>query len=134
MTTEWKVGDWAVFERGIIQITEMREGGAIEVADGTFRTFGHLLDRLRPLTLRNKRIAEWFDFYYRELGHINGERGFNYPDISRHFNKLMLRAIDEGSEDGPETNEPFDLATDFVRSARDYAPVIQGVQLFRAAA
>jgi hypothetical protein len=126
----WKVGDWAVFDRGIFQIKEIRESGSIEVSDGVCSTFGYLSDRLRPLTLRNKRIGEWFDFYYRELGRINGERGFNYPDINRHFNELALRAIDGADED----KEPYEQATEFVRMARDYTPVIQGVPLFRAAA
>lgn len=128
--TDWKVGDWAVFERDIIQIKDIREGGGCSVSEGSFETSGMLLDRLRPLTLRNKRITEWFDYYYRELSKINGERGFNYPDISRHFNNLVLQAIDGADDD----KMPFDQVHEFIRSARDYVPVIQGVPLFRAAA
>lgn len=126
----WNVGDWAVFERDIVQIKEIREGGGCSVSEGSSETSGMLLDQLRPLTLRNKRTIEWFAYYYRRLRDINGERGFNYPDISRHFNKLVLRAID-GAEDD---KAPFDEATEFVSKARDYAPVIQGVPLFRKAA
>lgn len=125
----WKVGDWAVFERDIVQIKDIREGGC-SVSEGSFETSGMLLDRLRPLTLRNKRTIEWFDYYYRELSKINGERGFNFPDISRHFSRLILRAIDGGEGD----RAPFDEAQDFVKQAREYVPVIQGVPLFRAAA
>jgi hypothetical protein len=126
----WKVGDWAVFDRNIVQIKEIRESGAVDVSDGSFETCGRLLERLRPLTLRNKRTIEWFDHYYRLLNSINGNGGFNFPDISRHFNNLILRAID-----GPEDDKaPFDEASDFVRQARDYTPVIQGVNLFRRAA
>jgi len=125
----WMVGDWAVFEREIVQIEEIRESGACSVSDGSFSTHGMLLDRLRPLTLRNKRIAEWFAWHYRELKKIRGERGFNYPDISRHFNKLALRAID-----GPDTDKSsFEEAQEFIREARNYTTDIQGVQLFRAA-
>ena len=52
----WKVGDWAVFDLGIVQIKEIRENGSASVSDGLIETSGMLLDRLRPLTLRNKRI------------------------------------------------------------------------------
>jgi len=124
---DWKADDWAVFERDIIQIKEIREGGACSVSDGTCETSGMLLDRLRPLTLRNKRTIEYFDFYYRELNKIRGERGFNFPDINRHFSDLALRAMD-----GPEEDKgPCEQAVEFVQQARDYVPVIQGVQLFR---
>lgn len=125
----WKVGDWAVFDRDIVQIKEIREGGGTSVSEGSFETSGMLLDRLRPLTLRNKRTAEWFDYYYRDLNKINGHAGFNFPDISRYFSNQALRAMD-GAEDD---KAPFDEVMEFVRQARDYVPVIQGVQLFRAA-
>lgn len=126
--TEWKAGDWAVFEKDIVQIKEIREGGGCSVSDGSCETSGNLLERLRPLTLRNKRITEWFAWHYRELNKIRGERGFNYPDISRHFAGLALLAID-----GPDdAKAPFEYAQAFIRAARDYTPEIQGVQLFRA--
>lgn len=125
---DWKVGDWAVFERDIVQIKEIRDYGC-SVSDGSIETSGQLFDRLRPLSLRNKRITEWFAWHYRELNKVRGERGFNYPDISRHFSKLALRAIDGPDED----KSPFEEAQDFIRQARDYAPEIQGVNLFRAA-
>lgn len=126
----WMVGDWAVFDRDIVQIKEIREGGSCEVSEGSFNTYGMLLDRLRPLTLRNKRTIEWFEYYCKRLKSINGEGGFNWPDINRHFNNLTLRAID-----GPEDDKaPYDEASDFIQQARDYKPMIQGVQLFRRAA
>jgi hypothetical protein len=123
----WMAGEWAVFEREIVQIKEIREGGSCEVSDGSCSTSGMLLDRLRPLTLRNKRTIEYFAYYYRELNKIRGERGFNFPDISRHFSGLALRAMD-GAEDD---KDPFDEAREFVRQAHEYIPEIQGVQLFR---
>lgn len=122
----WKVGDWAVFDRKIVQIMEDRGGGSIDVSDGSFRTSGNnLVDRLRPLTLQSKAAAEWFDWHYRELDKIRGARGFNHPDISSHYNWLMLRAIDGDKA-------AYDEAQDFLKMARDYTPVIHGVQLFRA--
>jgi len=124
----WKVGDWAVFERDIVQIKAIREGGGCSVSDGTGEITGDLLERLRPLTLSNKRIIEYFAYYYSDLSKIVGERGFNYPDISRYFNNLVLAAID-GADDN---KVPFESAQDFVRKARDHVPVIHGVALFRA--
>lgn len=126
----WKVGDWAVFERDIIQIKDIREGGGCTVSEGSFETSGMLIDRLRPLTLRNKRTIEWFDWHYSQLRKMRGEVGFNYPDINRHFNNLTLRAID-----GPENDKtPYNEAQEFIKEARNYVAVIQGVPLFREAA
>lgn len=125
--TEWKVGDWAVFDRDIVQIKEIREGGSCSVSEGMCETSGMFLDRLRPLTLRNKRIIEYFDYYYRQLSLLRGERGFNYPDISRHFSSLALQAIDGDEKD----RTPIDAAVEFVQQARDYTQTIQGVALFR---
>jgi hypothetical protein len=123
----WKADDWAVFDLRIVQIRKLTP--YIEVSDGSFTTSGNLVDRLRPLTLRNKATIEWFDWHYRELRKIRGERGFNYPDISRYFANLSLDAMD-GAEDDKTA---FDAASNFVREAQDHKPVIGGVQLFRAA-
>lgn len=127
MKLAWKVGDWAVFDRDIVQIKEIREGGGCSVSEGQFETSGMLLDRLRPLTLRNKRTVEWFDWHYNELRKLRGEAGFNYPDISRYFSNQALRAMD-GSEDD---KTPFEEVQDFLRQAKDYTPEIHGVRLFR---
>lgn len=127
--SNWNIGDWAVFDRSIVQIKDIREGGGCSVSDGSFETSGDLLGHLRPLTLRNKHAAEWFDYHYRELNHINGHGGFNFPDISRYFSRLALRAMDGPVDD----KTPFDEAQEFLRQARDYVPVIQGVSLFREA-
>lgn len=125
---KWKVGDWAIFDRNIVQIK--KTGEYYEVSDGSFTTSGNLSDRLRPLTLRNKATAEWFDWHYDELRKMRGSGGFNYPDISRYFTDMMLQAID-----GPEKDRaPFDEAQEFLKQARDYVPVISGIQLFREAA
>lgn len=123
----WKTGDWAVFERDIVQIKDIRESGNCSVSTGMFETSGNLLERLRPLTLRNKSAVEYFDHYYKKLSELRGERGFNYPDISRHFADLALKAIDGDKDD----RAPFDAAIDFFQKARDLTPTIQGVQLFR---
>lgn len=124
----WKAGDWAVFGLDIVQIKQVEP--YVEVSTGTIATSGNLLDRCRPLTLRNKATIETFEYYYKELGKIRGERGFNYPDINSLFCGLALQAMD-GKEDD---TEPYDKAQAFVRDARDYKQEIQGIQLFRDAA
>lgn len=124
---KWKEGDWAVFDLSVVQIKQIREGNSCSVSDGSFETSGMLLDRLRPLTLRNKRIVEWFDYYYNELRKIRGEGGFNYPSISQRFYTLALSAIDGDDKD----KESYDLAMQFVQDAREYKPIIQNIYLFR---
>lgn len=123
---DWKVGDWIVFDRSVAQIKELREDGCATVSDGHIETSGRLMDRFRPLTLKNKNIVETFDIYYNRLGGIDGSLGFNYPDISVHFSDLALKAIDHG-----DTGEFYTQAQQFFVEARNYKPTIQGVQLFR---
>lgn len=123
----WKQGDWAVFDLDIVQIKELRGGNCATVSEGSFETSGMLLNRLRPLTLRNKRTIEWFDWHYNELRKLRGEAGFNYPDISRLFCSLALQAMDNEEVD----KAAYDKATDFLAQAKDYTPVIHGIHLFR---
>lgn len=126
-----KAGDWVIFDFNIVQIKRVRDKhGYDEVSDGNFNTSGRLADRYRALTLRNKRLIEWFDWHYKEIDKINGHNGFNHPDIFRHFCWLCLRAID-GSDDD---QKPFNEAREFLEQARAYKPTIQGVKLFREAA
>lgn len=126
--TEWKVGDWAILDMEIVQIKQL--SSYTEVTTGIISTSGNLLDRLRPFNLRNKVTAESFDCAYRQLKTIRGERGFNYPDIHCYFANLCREAMD-GKEDD---SAPYEAANDFVRRARDYEPVIDGIDLFRSAA
>lgn len=124
--TKWKEGDWVVFDLRVGQVKGIRDGYE-EFTDGVIGTSGGIADRFRPLTIRNKCTAETFDYYYKELGKLSGEAGFNYPDISRHFNQLALDAMDGDVKD----RAPYEKAQEFVRDAGDYKPVIQGVSLFR---
>lgn len=128
---DWKVGDWVIFDLKVGQIKELRGHGCASFSDGWFETSGHLCDRFRPLTLNNKRAVEYFDTIYGRLREIDGQAGFNYPDISRHFSDLALRAIDANVDDAKQF---FDAANEFVSDARHYARVIQGLRLFRRAA
>lgn len=127
----FKVGDWAVYERRIVQIKRLDKDGIAEVSDGSFASSGMLLNQLRPLTLRNKRIGEWFEHYYEYIRQIDGSAGFNFPDINRYFAQLALQAIDANDEGSKAF---FDLASQFVRDAKEYKTPIQGVNLFWRAA
>lgn len=127
----WVVGDWVVFDLKVGQIKELRVNGSGEFSDGMISTSGHIVERFRPLTLRNKRIVESFDYYYGQLRNIDGEIGFNYPDISSYFAELALDAID-ADDDGAAV--AFDKATAFLAAAREYKPNIDGIALFRRSA
>lgn len=124
----FNVGDWVVFDLSIGQIKELREEGCVVFSDGFCETSGRLVERLRPLTLRNKRIVETFEIYYNRLREIDGEGGFNYPRISQYFTQLALNAIDNDND----VLDTYKKATEFVHEARKYTPVIQGVALFRS--
>jgi hypothetical protein len=129
--TCWKVGDWCVYEMEVGQITRM-EGGITEFSTGMFTSAGvGITENLRPLTLRNKALAEKFAYYYAELSKIDGEGGFNYPRIHEHFARLTRAAIDDVSAKGEMAEHAVERAQAFVRGARDYVPVIDGVALFR---
>lgn len=124
-----KDGDWVICDLRIGQISEIEENGMASFRDGFSQLGGRILDRCRPLTLRNKAIVETFDIYYNRLKEIDGNSGFNYPDISRHLSTLALNAIDN-----PENDKIFyDMGAEFSREASDYKQVIQGVRLFRRA-
>lgn len=126
--TNWKVKDWAVYDLRIVQIKEIRLPHGCTISDGSIETHGQLIDRLRPLTLENKATIEFFDYWYKELRHIRGQSGFNYPDISSYFSDLAIKQIDEGPLDRSIT----DKGPNFVRAAREYLRVIDGIHLFRA--
>lgn len=130
MSAEFKVGDWVILDMDIGQIKEIRCGVSV-FSTGHIETSGSsLMERFRPLTLRNKAIAEGFNCRYEQLRSIDGERGFNYPDISEYFSQLALLAIDY-TEDELEFHH---RAIEFIRRARHYQPIIDGIRLFRRAA
>lgn len=124
---DFKAGDWVIYGLDVGQIKELRDDGIAVFSDGHCETSGfRLADGFRPLTLKSKNIVETFDIYYKRLRDIDGEAGFNYPDINRYFSQLVLDAIDAG-----DTAKFHELAQEFVRDARDYKNPIQGVSLFR---
>lgn len=121
----WNVGDWVIFDLSIGQIKKL-DGVIAYFSDGWCETSGQLIDRFRPLTLANKRVVETFDIYYKRLNEIDGDAGFNYPDISQYFAHLALELIDGG-----DAKALYDKGNQFVADARTYKETIQGVRLFR---
>lgn len=126
---EWKAGDWVTFDLDIGQIKEIRDQTSVSFSNGFCETSGNLFDRFRPLTLQSKSIVETFDTYYKRLKEIDGNAGFNYPDIHSYFSALALRAIDHA--DDFEHDAPYRKAQEFVAAARGYIPRIDGIRLFR---
>ena len=125
------VGDWVVCDLKVGLFKEISEGGAARFSDGFFETSGiHLRERFRPLTLRSKRVVETFGIFYKRLGAIDGNGGFNYPRIVDYFSALALEAIDGDEKD----QAPYEKALAFIQAARNYTPIIDGVPLFQRAA
>lgn len=125
--TKYKAGDWVIYGLNIGQIKEIRDDGCSIFSDSFCETSGfNIANRFRPLTLRNKSIVETFNIYYNKLREIDGEAGFNYPEICRYFETLCLSAIDNTNN-----KQFFDKGIQFSRDARDYKPVIDGIRLFR---
>lgn len=131
ITNTIKENDWVVCDRRIGQISQIREDGLARFRDGFSELSGRILEDCRPLTLRSKAIVETFDIYYKRLKEIDGNSGFNYPDISRYFSRLSLEAIDLKDD---VNKHIYEAAQEFIRQARDYKPEIHGVRLFRRAA
>lgn len=119
-------GDWCIYDLKIVQI--MKGEPYTEYSDGFIRGGGATVGNFRPLTLRNKVIIESINHLYDRLRNIDGESGFNYPDISSYFSNLALDAID-GGEAGER--KAYDKAQAFVMAAKEYTPIIDGVRLFR---
>jgi len=132
MSADIKKGDWVVYDLKIGQVMAIRAedyGEVVEFSDGFIRTSGvRLKEHLRPLTLRNKVIVQSVDHMYERLRKMDGNAGFNFPDISSYFSNLALDAIDGGQ---PEERAAYDKAQQFLRAAEDYQKVIDGVRLFR---
>lgn len=125
------IGDWVVFDLKIGQIKELyTENPSMgSFTDGVTTTSGHIVQRWRPLTLRSKVITEDFRTLYNKLYLIDGNAGFNYPDISAHFWRVALDTID--ADLAAYTRDAYERMQNFVDLAEQYSPVIQGVQLFR---
>lgn len=126
MKIELKKGDWCIYGLDVVQIMETEP--YLEYSTGIIRGGNASREHMRPLTLQSKVAVESMDHYYDMLREMDGEAGFNYPDISNYFGGLALDVID-GDEAAAKV--AYDKAQSFVRDARDYKQVIDGVRLFR---
>lgn len=128
---EFKIGDWVIYDRKINQVRKSSYSDNLELTDGHICTSCGTWENARPLTIRNKAIADTFEIYYERLRKMDGSGGFNFPDINRYFTNLCIEAMDANDAD---TEALFKRANEFTRQARDYTKVIDGVRLFRSAA
>lgn len=129
----FKVGDWAIHRMGIGQIVRVDEKGNVrEFTDGSFSTSSSRLN-VRPLTLRNKRMAETFKYYEDEIRKMPGENALNWPDISAYLAGLCLEAMDTSQPEG-ELNDAVKRGQDFVNAVRDQlrqVDEVDGIRLFK---
>lgn len=123
---ELKEGDWCVYGLVIVQIMAVEP--YLEYSTGFIRGMNASREDVRPLTLKAKIAVESMKHYYEQLREIDGNSGFNYPRISDYFAQLALDVIDGNDDVGKAA---YDKAQKFVRAARDYQKVIDGVPLFR---
>lgn len=128
------VGDWVIHGYEIAQITKMEDSRVREVSTGSFSTSSTDLE-VRPLTLRSKRLAENFEYFYNELNDLEGSRSLNWPDIHRYFSSLTINAIDDTTKytEG-QTNKYVKEAQDFFIKVRDKlqgVDSVNGIDLFK---
>lgn len=119
-------GDWCIYGLDIVQI--MKTEPYLEYSTGIIRGGNASREHMRPLTLQSKVAVETMDYYYEMLREMDGNAGFNYPRISDYFGQLALDVIDGDDE---AAKRAYERAQNFVREARDYRKVIDGVSLFR---
>jgi len=135
----WKVGDWCLFEFTLHTIKEMEGNKITSVSDGNFQTGGcDLSDRVFPLTIRNKRISDTFEYYsgkFHEIHHVT----LNFPDIHNYLVEKWCKAMNSKEDDTVADGE---IASIINRVGRFYDEFIEkircletmevdGVRLFR---
>lgn len=131
---KFQVGDWVISRYRIQQITKMEGNAVREITDGYIRQSALSLN-VRPLNLRSKVFAESFQRYDEKLRNLNGSNSLNWPDISRHFEALCMKAIDySGHLDEGQMNPYLKEGQEFVSKVQDamsVSTVIDGVRLRR---
>src|ERR1035437_10935672 len=129
----YKVGDWVIHRLDIGQVIKLNADGTVrEFSDGAFSSSSNDLN-VRPLTLRNKRMAEVFKYYEKEIRSLPVEKALNWPDIHGHLVGLAYQAMDTTQRDG-ETNAAVLRGQEFVQKVRDQlrnVDEVDGIRLFR---
>ena len=91
----FEVGEWAMLGYQPVQIKENRGGGSYVVSTGTIETSGQLGDRLYPMSLQNKGVADSVSHYRREMGDLC--RSVNWPEIAS-FMEFEAAAASDNKE------------------------------------
>ena len=131
-----KVGDWIIFEYGIVQIKEVENGRVTDVSDGSFSTSGRdLSDRCYPLTLSNKNAADYVESYSARV-HREGGPGLNYPDLHGKAVQLAHGIMSLPESDIEGRKKAYEAVSNFYRTLfdtlRDSKRLsVEGVSLFR---
>ncbi len=93
MEATFNEGDWVLLGDKPVQIKEKRDNGSYSVSTGQIQTSGRLGDRLYPMTLQNKSVAD-------SAAYIKGEmhtlcRSINWPDLASWFEQGLADAADD---------------------------------------
>ena len=120
-------GDWGFFEWRVATIKEVRAGraGYVSISDGIIETSGSLMDRWRPLTIRNAAVSRYFGGMHDEL-HREGSSSLNYPRFHDHLVDLWLQACDG---DDAATNRAGRFVEDVLRTKQVLS--VDGIPLIR---
>lgn len=95
------VGDFGFFEYQLSQIEEMDEGKIKSISSGSIETHGNDLSYAWfPLSLKNKKISDYFEYYSDKFHESKFHTILNYPDIHRHIVELWVGACSSSTGTG----------------------------------
>ena len=100
------VDDFGFFEYNLCQIKKMDGIKIISVSDGHFETCGgNLTDGWFSLSLRNKTISNYFEYYSNKFHDSKFSSSLNYPDIHRHIVNMWTDACNSTTNDDVKKHE-----------------------------
>ena len=108
-------GDWVFFEHELMLVEEAKDEGAgsCTLSSGTFSVGCHnAAERCRPLTKRQKQIADGYHAVRMELHRADGSRHINFPDVCRWIENEWLSASKDESDE-KRISEHFDRLYEF---------------------
>jgi len=130
-----ETGDWIVCEHKVQVIKKMDNNRVQEVSDGSFSTGSwDLSDVCFPLTLKTKKISCFVEEWKLECHDKCSSLNLNWPDISRHFTDLWVRACKTQTEE--EEISAYKAISDFAKkliaiAEKKKEETIDGIKLFR---
>jgi len=93
MEATFNEGDWALLGDKPVQIKTKKDNGSYSVSTGTIETSGRLGDRLYPMTLQNKSVADSAAYTKSEMHNLC--RSINWPDLASWFEQGLADAADD---------------------------------------